>query len=170
IEGGGNPLLKGATGRLWATKGHLRLELQSSNGDAQILVNDHSWWVYDAPSNTVYRGTLPRENGRSAKASQRRHEHGLPTVAEITKKINEAAKNASLSGAIPSTVAGQSAYTLRVGPKHDGGLLGAGEVAWDAVNGVPLRAAIYAAGSSTPVIELTATDITFGNVPASDFN
>jgi hypothetical protein len=75
----------------------------------------------------------------------------------------------NLTGAIPSDVAGQAAYTVRVSPKHDGGLLGAGELAWDATHGVPLRFAIYAQGSSTPVLELKATDISFGSVPESDF-
>jgi hypothetical protein len=59
---------------------------------------------------------------------------------------------------------------VRITPKHDGGLLGAGELAWDAVHGVPLRAAIYAQGSSSPVLELKATQVSFGAVPASDFN
>ena len=166
---GGNALLKGATGRLWATKNQLRLELQSGSGggDSQLVVNDRTWWAYDASSNTVYRGTLPAH--KADKADKTKADHGVPTVADITKKLNEAAKNAVLSGAIPSTVGGQSAYTLRVGPKHDGGLLGAVEVGWDAVNGVPLRAAVYAQGSNTPVLELSATDVKFGNVPASDF-
>jgi len=166
---GGNALLKGATGRLWATKNQLRLELQSGSGggDSQLVVNDRTWWAYDASSNTVYRGKLPAH--KADKADKAKADHGVPTVADITKKLNEAAKNAVLSGAIPSTVGGQSAYTLRVGPKHDGGLLGAVEVGWDAVNGVPLRAAVYAQGSNTPVLELSATDVKFGNVPASDF-
>ncbi|HEV7363820.1 MAG TPA: hypothetical protein VGN71_05465, partial [Solirubrobacteraceae bacterium] len=58
---GGNALLKGATGRLWATKNQLRLELQSGSGggDSQLVVNDRTWWAYDASSNTVYRGSLP---------------------------------------------------------------------------------------------------------------
>ena len=38
-----------------------------------------------------------------------------------------------------------------------GGMLGAAELGWDAIHGVPLRFAIYANGSSSPVIEL-ATD------------
>ena len=169
---GGNALLKGATGRLWATKNQLRLELQSGSGggDSQLVVNERTWWAYDASSNTVYRGTLPAHKAdKTRKAGREKADHGVPSVADITKKLNEAAKNAVLSGAIPSTVGGQSAYTLRVGPKHDGGLLGAVEVGWDAVNGVPLRAAVYAQGSNTPVLELSATDVKFGNVPASDF-
>lgn len=169
---GGNALLKGATGRLWATKNQLRLELQSGSGggDSQLVVNDRTWWAYDASSNTVYRGTLPAHKADKArKAGRAKADHGVPSVADITRKLNEAAKNAVLSGAIPSTVAGRSAYTLRVGPKHDGGLLGAVEVGWDAVNGVPLRAAVYAQGSNSPVLELSATDVRFGSVPASDF-
>ena len=35
-----DPILQGATGRLWLSGDHrLRLELQSDNGDAQIVVN-----------------------------------------------------------------------------------------------------------------------------------
>ena len=74
----------------------------------------------------------------------------------------------NLSGATPTNVAGQPSYTVRISPKHDGGLLGAAEVAWDAAHGVPLRAAVYAQGETTPVLELEATDISFGKVAAAD--
>jgi len=163
---GGSALLKGATGRLWATEGHLRLELQSGSGDLQILADDQRFSVYDASANTVYRGSFPRE---SAGKKPEKQTHQIPTVAKIQKWLNEAMRDASVSGAIPGTVAGQPTYTVRVGPKHDGGLLGAGELAWDAVRGLPLRAAVYAQGSDSPVLELTATEINYGAVPAGDF-
>jgi hypothetical protein len=57
---------------------------------------------------------------------------------------------------------------VRISPRHDGGLLGGAEVAWDAEHGVPLRAAVYANGAADPVLELKATDISFGKVAASD--
>ena len=97
---GGNALLKGATGRLWATKNQLRLELQSGSGggDSQLVVNARTWWAYDASSNTVYRGTLPAHKADKArKAGRETADHGVPSVADITKKLNEAAKNAVLS-------------------------------------------------------------------------
>ena len=53
---------------------------------------------------------------------------------------------------------------MRIAPKDDGGLLGAGELAWDAVKGVPLRAAVYAQDAAEPVLELAATDVSFGRV------
>jgi outer membrane lipoprotein-sorting protein len=164
LEGGG-PLLKGASGRLWLGDGHkLRLELQTDNGDAQIVSDGVNAWVYDSGSHTVYRGKLPQDSQQADKAGGK-----LPTLAEVQKSIDELAKTADLSGAIPGTVAGQPAYTVRISPKHDGGLLGAGALAWDAAKGVPLRAAVTAQGSNSPVLELTATHIKYGKVRASAF-
>ena len=162
---GTDPILSGATGRLWISNdGRMRLELQSDNGqDAQVLVSKSSFWIYDPSSNTEYRGTLPADS-HTGKQSDK-----VPSIAQIQQRINELIQHANLSGAIPSDVAGQAAYTVRVSPKHDGGLLGSAELAWDAARGVPLRFAIYARGQDKPVIELKVTDISYGKVPASDF-
>jgi outer membrane lipoprotein-sorting protein len=166
----GDPLLKGASGRLWASsKTHsLRLELQSDRGDAQIVVNGRNAWLYDASSNTVYRGQLPQHSAKDAERESGKHE--IPSLKQISDAISHIDRNANLSGAIPDSIAGQKAYRVRISPKHDGGLLGAGELAWDAAHGLPLRAAIYAQGSSSPVLELTATDISFGAVDSSVFS
>jgi len=161
---GADPLLTGAGGRLWASRdGKLRIELQSDGGggDSQILVDGGRFSVYDAGAGTVYRGTLPRHR-----------EHGserTPTVARIERKLTEVMRDVDLSGAQPGNVAGRPAYTVRISPKRDGGLLGAAELAWDAVTGVPLRAAVYAAGDASPVLELEATDISYGRVDPSTF-
>jgi outer membrane lipoprotein-sorting protein len=167
---GSDPILTGATGRLWlsTTDHRLRLELQSNNGDAQVVVNNGSFWIYDPSANTVYKGKLPADRGERA-AADASHHQGMPSVAEIQRAINRLASHVDLSGAIPSDVAGHAAYTVSVSPKHDGGLLGATQMAWDAVRGIPLRFAIYAHGNSAPVLELKATDISYGPVPASDF-
>ena len=59
FQGNVDPILSGASGRFWLSKDHLRLELQSDNGDAQVIVNNGSFWISDPSSNTVYEGTLP---------------------------------------------------------------------------------------------------------------
>ena len=162
---GTDPILTGATGRLWISNdGQMRLELQSDNGeDAQVLVSKTGFWIYDPSSNTEYRGTLPSDSKQGKQSDK------VPSIAQIQQRINEFVKHGNLSGAIPSDVAGQAAYTVRVSPKHDGGLLGSAQLAWDAARGVPLRFAIYARGQDKPVIELKVTDISYGKVPASDF-
>ena len=94
---GGSALLRGATGRLWATEGHLRLELQSGSGDVQILADDRRFSLYDASSNTVYRGSFPRER-RSRGDSRDGKAHKIPTVAKIQEWLNHAMQDASVSG------------------------------------------------------------------------
>jgi outer membrane lipoprotein-sorting protein len=169
---GADPILKGATGRLWLSNDHrLRLELQSDNGDAQIVVNGRSFWAYEPSSNTVYKGTFPADTGRAgAEAKAKSHPGQLPSIAEIQRDLGRLAQHTRLSGAIPSDVAGHPAYTVRISPKHDGGLLGSGELAWDAIRGVPLRIAVYAQNETLPVLELKATDISYGAIDRSAFS
>ena len=164
---GKDPLLAGATGRLWASPsegGKLRLELQAeeSGNDSQVLVEGRHFQVYDGTSETVYEGTLPEEKDEGG-------EEGVPSVEKIQQEIDRAAKNVELSGAIPSDVAGKAAYTVQAAPSHDGGLLGRVELAWDAANGIPLRAAVYSSESSSPVLQLEATGVSFEAVPDSVF-
>lgn len=166
-----DPLLQGASGRLWLSLSpgdhRLRIELQTGNGDGQVVVDNGRFWIYDPASNTAYEGTLP--SGAGSSPAGHAHADTIPSVARIQNEINKLARHVNLSGAIPSDVAGQATYTLRVSPKHDGGLLGDAQLAWDAARGIPLRFAVYATNSSSPVLELKATDVSFGPVPASDF-
>jgi outer membrane lipoprotein-sorting protein len=162
-EGGTTPLATGADGRLWMTAdGRARLELQSDAGDAQIVYDGKQLTVYDASSNTVYR--LPESSGHE---SARKPEH-KPTLANVRTMLRHVAHDWKLSGAQPSVTAGRQSYTVKISPKDDGGLLGAARLAWDAATGAPLRAAVYAQGQAAPVLELKATHISYGHVPASD--
>jgi outer membrane lipoprotein-sorting protein len=196
-EAGGlssNPLLSGASGRLWIGEGgRVRLELQSEQGDTQILYDGHTLSMYDAASNTLYRYTLPQGEGAGQSSSEAGSSstagdwtsyaplhasggttvdghHEIPTVAEIQETITHIMGHANLSGAVPTDVAGQPAYSVRISPSHDGGLIGGAELAWDAVHGVPLRLAVYSTSSGAPVIELAATEISYGPVAGSVFS
>jgi outer membrane lipoprotein-sorting protein len=165
IQGGSTPLLSGASGRLSASNdGRIRLELQSEHGDVEVLSDGKTLTVYDATSNTLYKLALPQSVADPTPSS------GIPTIATIEKTLSRLGADANISGAIPSNVAGREAYTVQVSPKHDGGLLGSLQLAWDAKNGTPLRVAVYAAGSASPVLELKATEVSFGPENASTFS
>jgi len=159
--GAQNPLLSGAEGRFWiAADGRARLELQSAAGDAQITLDGDRLALHDPAANTVYELTLPEARREAARE--------LPTVGAVQLALTRVARGFALSDAKPGTVAGEAAYTVRIAPQHDGGLVGAAELAWDAAHGVPLRAAVYAQGESEPVLELEATDVDFGPVAEGD--
>jgi hypothetical protein len=159
-----SPLLKGASGRLWASgDGHLRLELQSHHGDTQIMVAPGSFTIYDVASNTVYRGTLPTHTASTSEPA-----HQTPTLQTITDAVNGLMAKVGITGPVPTDVGGAPAYSVTFSPKHAGGLLGSAQLAFDAINGAPLRFAVYAQGNTSPVIELTATKVSFGKVAPGD--
>jgi outer membrane lipoprotein-sorting protein len=148
---------------VWITNdGRGRIELQSNAGDVQIVWNGKQLTAYDAFSNTVYRIQLPAAEPKPSGADS------PPALAEIGAFLDRLTQHADISGALPGNVAGRPAYTVAISPKHDGGLLGQAQLAWDAVQGTPLRAAIYAHGVAQPVLELKATDISFGRVASAD--
>jgi outer membrane lipoprotein-sorting protein len=167
-----SPLVTGASGRLWVAKnGEVRLELQSEKGDTEILYDGHTLQLYDAATNTLYRYTPPPrdQGGPGASTGAWSSAHEIPSVTKIEAALAHAGAHANVSGATPTDVAGQPAYTVQVSPKEPGSLLGAAELSFDADNGVPLRSAIYAAGDSTPVLELAASEISYGPVAESVF-
>ncbi len=182
-----------------SSDGKARLELQSEKGDTQILYDGHTASLYDAASNTEYRYTPQQGSGDmetgdggsaggssgssgsgsagsgstgtgSAGSSDSSHHHGVPTTQEIQEALAHAtAHGATISAATPTDVAGQPAYTVRISPTRNGGLIGGAELSWDATNGAPLRAAIYSSTSAAPVIELAATSVSYGPVENSVF-
>jgi len=169
-----NPLVTGASGRLWIAKdGDVRLELQSEKGDTQIIYDGHTLSLYDAATNTLYRYTPPaREESASSGTSSPPDEgkpHEVPSVAKIEEAISHLSQHADVSGATPTDVAGQPTYTVRVASKEGGSLFGGVELSFDAVHGVPLRAAIYSSTTPAPVIELAATEVSYGPVAGSVF-
>jgi len=167
---GTDPLLNGGSGHIWVSSdGQLRIELYNDNGpgDPEIVVNHHSWWVYDPTLNTVYRGTIPAQPGASGHG---RRTDTLPSVAQIQTELNRLAAHLDLSGAVPSDTGGHPTYTVTISPRHSAGLLGQLQLAWDAYRGVPLQFAVYRNGERTPVLALTATGVSYQSIPASYFN
>jgi outer membrane lipoprotein-sorting protein len=161
-NGGASPLAAGAEGRLWlAGDGRVRLELQSDAGDAQIVASDDRVTIYDSASETAY--VLPVER------TQDKSEDEPASLADVRAGLDRLATAWSLSGAQPGTTADRPSYTVRIAPKDDGGLLGAAELAWDALNGVPLRAAVYAQGQDEPVLELAADEVSYGKIDDATF-
>jgi hypothetical protein len=171
---GGNPLLRGADGRLWASNdGRLRLELFSSRGDSQLAIDGpaHTFSFYDGSSNSVYEGQLPTHAATSTSTDKgtTADQHTPPALKSIDDALAKLAQHASVSPANPTDIAHQAAYSVKITPNaSEGGMIGGVQLAWDAAHGIPLDVALYAKGSSSPVLELQATNISFGTISASD--
>jgi outer membrane lipoprotein-sorting protein len=170
-----SPLISGGSGRMWISgDGRVRLELQAEKGDTQIVYDGTTLSMYDASKNTLYRYTPKHQDGEAGTSggagSSATETHEPPSVAKIEEAIAKIDEHAQLSGATPTDVAGQPAYTVRLAPKEAGSLIGGAELSFDADHGVPLRAAVYSTTSASPVIELAASEISYGPVEASVFD
>jgi hypothetical protein len=157
-----NPLLAGATGRVWIGGGHARLVLDSQLGTTSIAFDGRKVTLYDRKQHVAY--VLPVKHHEKPGGATERN---APSIGAISHALARAAQFAVISGAIPSNVADQKAYTVHVSPRHNGGLFGEFDLAWDAAHGVPLRFAIFPRGSSTAAISVSVTHIRYGSVPAS---
>ena len=158
-------LITGATGRLWVTSdGRARLELQSDAGDVQVVWDRPAITIYDASSNTVYKAALPAGGENSASPDT----GASPTLTEIDDLLGRVGAHATISAAEPTIAAAQPAYSVTVSPRDNGGLLDSLELAWDAAQGVPLRASVFARNNASPALRLGVTDISYGAVPLSD--
>ena len=173
-EGGGiasSPLLNGGSGRLWASSdGKLRIELQSEKGDTEMIWDGHALTILDAAEETAYRWTPKQDETTAPATPSEDHGHEAPSVAKVEEAISNLRKHVGLSEASPTDVGGQPAYTVRVSPKESGSLIGGAEVSFDSVHGLPLRAAIYSSTTPSPVIELAASEVSYGPVASSVFD
>lgn len=168
-----DPILQGTPrGRVWLSKGDgLRVELESDNGDTELVLNKGSFWISDPASQTVYEGTLPAGKDGAASGTQSSSGSGVPTVSQIQADLNKLMAHVNVSGARtsnPTDYAGQRAYSVSVSPKHDGGLLGSASVAWDALTGTPLDISV-SDSSGNKVLDVQVTDISFGPIAPSVF-
>jgi outer membrane lipoprotein-sorting protein len=174
-EGGltSSPLVNGASGRIWVSAdGRVRLELQAEQGDTQILYDGSELELYDAATNTLYRlkGQPGEHSGPGGSSGSDEADAKKPSVANIEEGIAHLEKHAAVSGATPTDVGGRPAYTVRLAPREAGSLLAGVEVSFDADHGLPLRAAVYSTADSSPVLELAASDISYGPVESSVFD
>ena len=179
--GAHDPLLQGASGRLWISGQQARVELQTTNGDAELLVNGHSFWLSDPATHTVYQGTIPssstsgsstNSSSSSSSTTTTSSSDTVPSISQIQTKIDNLMSHLDLSGATtsdPTDVNGLGAYSVSISPKHSAGMIGSLQLAWDAIRGVPLQFSVFARGNSTPVLQLTLSKVSYDSVSSSDF-
>jgi outer membrane lipoprotein-sorting protein len=161
LAGLAGPLLSGASGELRVGgDGHARLDLQTALGEIEVLFDGTSVTVYDPAATTAWRLPLPAPESGGAPT--------VPSLAEIDGFLAALGGDGKVSGPTTSTVAGQAAYTVTLSPAAGGGLIGSAALSFDAATGVPLQLAIDARGSTSPVLELTVTSISYAAVPAAD--
>ena len=154
------PLVSGAEGRLWYANGRLRMEFQTDQGDTQLLLTGNRALVYDAADGTAYSAILPTVGVPQLARS------GLEGASTLLYSFSG---DAAISKPRPIVTGGRPAYTVRIAPTHDGGLVRSASVAVDAETGTPLRLELFGVGSEAPLLELALSDVSYGEIERSVF-
>ena len=105
-----------------APGGAFRLALASPAGRVEITGDDQGVALHDERSDTTYSLPVSLHADR---------EQGLPTGL-VQRMMRAPGRSFDVAEPEPGDVGGRPAYTTRITPRDDGGLLGAAEVAWDA--------------------------------------
>jgi hypothetical protein len=145
-------LLASGSGRYWADGGDVRVELQSDQGDTQLLGSSGSLSLIDAA--TGFTAELP----------------GGGLVGGAGGDGSLGGPGWSVEGPEPVTTGGRPAYRLVLRPDDTSSLLAGIEVDVDAEHGAVLAAGVLADGHPLPVLGLRLHDVSFGGVGAGVFD
>jgi hypothetical protein len=158
-------LLQGSTPvELWAgRRGDLRIAVLGQLSEEDLIRSSGALWLYDSVSNTAQRlsGTRTAHAAPGVPAAGRHRSRGGVAHGLLATMLN----GTRLSGRPPVDVAGQPCYQLVITPRAADTTVSRVQVAVDAVNGVPLKIAIYGRNRSTPAITVGFDSVGFQPPP-----
>ncbi|MGC9668530.1 LolA family protein [Planosporangium sp. 12N6] len=171
---GSTDLLSLASGshtmRVWyAGPDRARVALIGTLGESDVIRDGRDVWTWDSQRNTANHAVLPAADGAAP--------HPAVSPTNLPRTPQEAA-DAALAAIDPTTkvtasgsarVAGRAAYELVLVPRDTGSLIGRVTLAIDAERHVPLRVAVYPAGSDSTAFKVEFTQVSFTRPDAAQF-
>jgi outer membrane lipoprotein-sorting protein len=151
-----------------------RVAIPGSLEETDVVRDGSQAWVWQSSTAHVTHYVLKRAGGQEAtvpasNATSAQDLNPQTVASHILADLN--LSTTSVSVAPSETVAGRSAYVLRLAPDRSvtgnrDSTVGSIEIAVDASTGLPLRVTVWAAGQSQPALELGYTSISY-SMPSS---
>jgi outer membrane lipoprotein-sorting protein len=179
--------------RVWsAGPDQARIALLDTFAETEVVRSGSDMWAYDSTKNTATHFRLPdraalaaqhagadgKDDGEDTRSAGGKDEsdEGSGTGLESLTPADAAAKvlaaidpSTSVSVGDVATVAGRSAYELRVAPRSSTSLVDTVVVAVDAESGLPLRVAVTPRGHTTPAVDVRFTQVSLDKPAAARF-
>ena len=163
--------------RVWQSgQDQSRVALLDTFAETEVVRSGSDVWTYDSTKNAVTHVRLPDRaapNAKSAPADGSPAEGSPFGGAEALTPADAAAKvlaaidpTTQVTVGEAATVAGRSAYELRVSPRSTSSLVDTVVLAVDADNWLPLRVAVTARGQHDPAVDVRFTQVSL-DVPAA---
>jgi len=160
--------------RVWRSPDGVRIDVLLPTAERALIVSRDEAWVWN--SSTAEAARFPFPEGIS---------HAVPVpphggLGHDPSQLDPSAVAAQALAAVdPSTavsvgrtgrVAGRDTYQLIVEPRTDQTLIGRIELDLDAVERVPLRAAIFSRGAEAPSLEVGYSTVSFAPIDPATFD
>ncbi|WP_165065510.1 LolA family protein [Marisediminicola senii] len=149
----------------------VRVQVQDSLAERNIVSNGTDAWLYDSESNTATHAEIPAELTADIEekiaAAQVLAPADLSTPSQIADRfLSEIDPSTTVSVGTDGVVAGRSAYELILTPKTTETLVESVSIAVDSETGLPLGVTVRAVGQEDPAFRAAFTEIDL-SAPAS---
>jgi outer membrane lipoprotein-sorting protein len=141
-----------------------RIQVTEQLAERDLIRNGDRVWTWDSDDRTATKVTLP---SRTAQAPS----SGTTTPNDVAQRaIDAITPTTRVSKPVATSVAGHDAWQLTLTPKSSDTLVGSVQIAVDQQTGLPLRAAITAAGTEHPAFQVGFTSLDYGAPAARLFD
>lgn len=156
------------TMRMWTDgQGKFRVALLGTLGESDVIRNGRDLWVWSSTQNSSSHITLPQ---RAAKSDELPAPAPALTPQQAAEKVlKQVDPSTVVTVAGTSSVAGRSAYTLRIEPRNKGSLIDSISLQIDSKEHVPLAFRIDAKGQGKPAIDIAFSHVSFAQPDAKQF-
>lgn len=146
-----------------------RVQTLDTLAERDVIRDGSDVWAYDSAKKQAVHVTLPSKADAALPSTV---PSAPATPSDIaTEALDSIGQYTTVSTSDNVRIAGQKAYQITLTPKNDATtLVGSVELAVDASTGVPLRAAITAAGKTTPAFSVAFTSIDYSTPADSVFS
>ncbi|MEP6696569.1 MAG: hypothetical protein ABJA34_06775 [Pseudonocardiales bacterium] len=151
-----------------------RVDLLGTLAGSSLVHNGADLWSWSSSTNKATHTTLPAHPSRTGEqpAGKKPGTQELPDLAPqalAQHVLDTVGPTTTVSVGDPASVAGRSAYDLRIAPKTSDSLVKAVDVFVDSATGLPLRVTVLARGAKQPAIDVGFTSVRFAKPAGSLF-
>lgn len=147
-----------------------RVDLLGRLAESKLVHNGRDVWQWSSSTNTATHLRLPAlPTTRHGTGPGGHKTPGATPQALAQMLLGAIGPSTQVSVGTAATVAGRSAYDLRLAPKSADSLIERADLYVDSATGLPLRATVLARGAGKPAVDVGYTQLTLGAPAASVF-
>lgn len=145
-----------------------RVDLLGTAAETDAVHNGRDLWQWSSASRTATHTALPAQTGPAAQRPSAPARELTPQ-AMATQLLHQVGPSTSVSVGTAASIAGRSAYDLRLTPRSTDSTIGHADIYVDAQTGLPLCVGVTPRHSTTEALDVRYTSLTLARPDASLF-